>query len=201
MRFDSFLDISFKHVFVDFDSTLYLWDNTHRHSRDGDNDWCDWYDWYELDREAYLKGVYKSDDWWEEWRINDVLIRYLSYQKSRDAVIHLVTQTSFSYIGERKKKFMDRCHPGIIDDVYTVAHVEDKIRLMDVVRGNIPRILCLLIDDRIRDMGDVVCELPPDKSLPVSMFDGPENMNSWRFFLEEPQYVMTAELKREGISC
>lgn len=132
----NFLDKFYKHIFVDFDSTLYLWDNNPERTSLGD-----------IAFEAMR--LLKKERTYDSTYINELLVDYLKLQKQSGAEIHLTTQCDFSFGAEAKFKFMENNYPGLLTDYISTASNESKIRLMETYEyaGN-PKNTMLMIDDR-----------------------------------------------------
>lgn len=127
-----FLSKKYRHIFVDFDSTLYLWDNCPEQKSIESVAW----NAMQLSRTGY---VYDSA------YINDLLVDYL---KRSGAEIHLTTWCDFSFEAEAKFNFIEKHHPGLLTDYIATSSAENKIRLLEAYEhaGN-PKATMLMIDD------------------------------------------------------
>ena len=127
-----FLERKYKHIFVDFDSTLYLWDNHPGRKSVPDTEW------------ASLR-LPRNGDCYDRDFINKPLVDYLILSR---AEVHLVTWTDFSFEGEAKFNFINREYPDLLTDWISASSNEDKIRLLKAYEyaGN-DRATMLMIDD------------------------------------------------------
>lgn len=127
-----FLKKHYRHIFVDFDSTLYLWDN------------C-------FDRRSVEPVTFgamqlsRTGHVYDEKYINHLLVDYL---KQSCAEIHLTTWVGFSFEAESKFNFINKHYPNLLTDYIGVATLEHKIRLLEVYEkaGN-SKDTMLMIDD------------------------------------------------------
>lgn len=127
-----FLKKEYSHIFVDFDNTLYLWDNSPERKT---IEPVEWYA-HQLPRMGH---IYKDK------YINKLLVDYL--QRSC-AMIHLTTQVTFSFEAEAKFNFIDRFHPNLLADFIGTASTEDKVHLMEAYENlGITKSKMLMIDD------------------------------------------------------
>lgn len=127
-----FLSKRYRHVFVDFDSTLYLWDNC------PDRKSVDSVVWNatQLSRTGHV---------YDKKYINRLLVEYL---RQSCAEIHLTTWTDFSFEAESKFNFINRYCPDLLTDYIATSSAENKIKLLEAYEhaGN-PKDTMVMIDD------------------------------------------------------
>ena len=127
-----FLKKHYRHIFVDFDSTLYLWDNC------PDRKSVDPAAWYamQLSRTGHI---------YNEKYINKLLVDYL---RQSNAEIHLTTWVDFSFEAESKFNFINKYCPGLLTDYIGTSSTENKVKLMEAyVQAGNPKDTMLMIDD------------------------------------------------------
>ena len=126
-----FLDMKFDHIFVDFDSTLYLHDNID-----------------ELDDTKpeynYVK-ILKGEKIYDVNKLNKPLIEYLMQASGTK---HLVSWCNLSIGCEHKFKFINSCYPGLFSDWIATGSKADKIVLLKAyVEAGVAPGTILMIDD------------------------------------------------------
>lgn len=127
-----FLDRKYRHIFVDFDSTLYLWDNSPGRKPVDDIEWA-------------ARRLSNSEQNYDEKCLNVLLIEYL---KQTQAQIHLTSWVDFSFEAKAKFDFIEEIYPNLLTDYIGTASTDAKIKLLRVYErlGN-PKESMLLIDD------------------------------------------------------
>lgn len=127
-----FLKKHYRHIFVDFDSTLYLWDNcTDRKSVDS----VAW-NAMQLSRTGHV---------YDEKYINRLLVDYL---KQSCAEVHLTTWVDLSFEAESKFNFINKYCPGLFTDYIGTSSAENKVKLLEAyVQAGNPKDTILMIDD------------------------------------------------------
>lgn len=127
-----FLERKYKHIFVDFDSTLYLWDN---HPDRKDMEPVKW-NALQLSRDGRR---------YDPKYINKLLIEYL--QRS-GAEIHLSTSVNLSCEAESKFNFINKYYSNLLTDYIGISDAEQKICLLQAYEyeGNSKNSM-LMIDD------------------------------------------------------
>lgn len=129
----TFLEKRYKHIFVDFDSTLYLWDNCPDRKSADDVSWT-------------AMRLSKDTDCYDPNSINKLLVSYL---RQSCAQIHLVTWVNFSFEAELKYDFINKYYPDLLIDYIACSSNENKLLLLRAYeRAGNPRDTMLLIDDR-----------------------------------------------------
>ena len=129
---DEFLERRYRHIFVDFDSTLYLWDNGPERKSIESTVWN-------------ARQLSRQGDAYDPSNINHLLVAYL---EQSGAEAHLLTWVDFSFEAESKFNFINRHYPGLLADYIGTKSNEDKVRLLEAYEhaGN-PKEAMLVIDD------------------------------------------------------
>lgn len=136
-----FQNRDYRHIFVDFDSTLYLWDQIEER-RNIPSD---------MDIEWMAQCLSAEGRPYNRDQLNSLLIDYLETQVCE---IHLLTHVEFSFEAFSKFNFVNSVRPGLLTDWIGVAGPESKSRVMQIFESlGCPKESMLIIDDNY----DVVC--------------------------------------------
>ena len=130
--FDDFLNKKYTDIFVDFDQTLYLWDESQLKK--------------DSLAEFYAKSIAMRDgSQYNPDQINKILIKYL---QESNAKVHLATHVRISANAEAKFNFINKYYPNLLTDWFGLANPESKILLLDAfVCNGYDKSEILMIDD------------------------------------------------------
>lgn len=130
-----------KNIFVDFDNTMYVWDNSPR----TEPSTTDHIDWLASSIKDPFGQYYDADN------LNDCLIiEYLKKAKNAGSKIILFTWTTFSSEGKAKFNFINSIHSNLLDDWISVSSIDAKVEyLLAFERAGNDRNDMLVIDDDV----------------------------------------------------
>ena len=159
-----FSDKAFKHIFIEFDNALYLWDDSLERPLETN---------YEHQLSVLSMKEVPIDNRFQKENINKLLIEYLKEQKRcyADTQIHLLTHARFSYEAELKFNFINSFYPYTLNDFIGCQSVEDKIMLLELYN----------------QMGCEKSEL----LVIDSTFEVIESARTKRYEVQNPQYIMS----------
>lgn len=129
IRSMQFTDLSFKYILVDFDSTLWLWNNTAAACHGLCRENMDILQLTDMlhDPDTVYDTVYNPS------QINTLLIEYLKEQKEKGARIILVSWVEFSFNARAKFNFINEHTDNLLDEYVGTMGKESKITLADTL--------------------------------------------------------------------